>query len=45
MAASVPGDTLHSALLLALSKDLPRVVQITAGQATRLDLSIDTGIR
>jgi hypothetical protein len=27
------------------SKDLPRVVQITAGQSTRLDLSIDTGIR
>lgn len=27
------------------SKDLPRVVQITAGQSTNLDLSIDTGIR
>jgi hypothetical protein len=27
------------------SKDLPRVVQITAGQSTRLDFSIDTGIR
>jgi hypothetical protein len=27
------------------SKDLPRVVQITPGQSTRLDLSIDTGIR
>jgi hypothetical protein len=27
------------------SKDPPRVVQITAGQSTCLDLSIDTGIR
>jgi hypothetical protein len=27
------------------SKDLPRVVTITAGQTTRLDISIDTGIR
>jgi hypothetical protein len=27
------------------SKDLPRVVTIVAGQTTRLDLSIDTGIR
>jgi hypothetical protein len=27
------------------SKDLPRGVAITAGQTTRLDLSIDTGIR
>jgi hypothetical protein len=27
------------------SRDLPRVVTITAGQTTRLDLSIDTGIR
>jgi hypothetical protein len=28
-----------------LSKDLPRTVTITAGQTTRLDLSIDTGMR
>jgi hypothetical protein len=27
------------------SKDLPRTVTITAGQTTRLDVSIDTGIR
>ena len=27
------------------SRDLPRVVTITAGQTTRLDVSIDTGIR
>jgi hypothetical protein len=27
------------------SMDLPRVVTITTGQATRLDVSIDTGIR
>jgi hypothetical protein len=27
------------------SKDLPRVVTIASGQTTRLDLSIDTGIR
>ena len=27
------------------SRDLPRVVTITAGQTTQLDLSIDTGIR
>jgi hypothetical protein len=27
------------------SRDLPRIVAITAGQTTRLDLSIDTGIR
>jgi len=27
------------------SKDLPQTVSIAAGQTTRLDLSIDTGIR
>jgi hypothetical protein len=27
------------------SMDLPRVVTISAGQTTRLDVSIDTGIR
>jgi hypothetical protein len=27
------------------SKDLPRVVTITAGQTTRLDVNVDTGIR
>jgi hypothetical protein len=30
---------------IEFSKDLPRTVTITAGQTTRLDLSIDTGIR
>jgi hypothetical protein len=28
-----------------LSKDLPQTVTISAGQTTRLDISIDTGIR
>jgi hypothetical protein len=27
------------------TKDLPRVVTITAGQTTRLDINVDTGIR
>jgi hypothetical protein len=27
------------------SRDLPRVVTITAGHTTQLDLGIDTGIR
>ena len=27
------------------SKDLPKTIQIEAGRTTRLDLSIDTGIR
>ena len=30
---------------LGLTKDIPATVIITAGQATRLDIRIDTGLR